>query len=117
MKYEDYIMDKVVALEKFIKNEEILDKNEISVAKALLEAHRIARLRGFGAEIAGVAYFIDSAVYTDKNNNTLFYATKVELQLIRDYIKKHNVNNIVGDFFFKEKKKEDKRTAGFTSDL
>ena len=117
MKYEDYIMDKIVALEKFIKNEDLLDKNEITIAKALIEAHRIARLRGHGAEIAGVAYYIDSAVDTDKKGNTVFYATKVEFELIRDYLKKYNATKIIGDFFFNEKKKEEKRTAGFGSDL
>lgn len=120
MKYEDYVIDKMVSLEEYIsKEKENLSTKDIKVAKLLLEAYHLARLRGYGAEIASITYYISTTVEYDENGSTIFNPNKVNIDLLSTYLVENNANKTLTDFLLKknEKSKEERRTAGFGSNL
>lgn len=116
MKYEDYVVEKMMALEKFVIQAKNENEDALKIGKFLLEAYHLARLKGYGAEIASIGYYISTSVETI-NEKVNFYPERVDVRLLIKYLKENSPDKIINDFFFKEKKKEEKRTAGFTSDL
>lgn len=120
MKYEDYVVEKLIALEKFVIQAENKNEDTIKIGKFLVEAYHLARLRGYGAEIASVGYYISTSVEII-NEKVKFYPERIDLKLLIKYLKEYNADKIINDFFFdkneNDKNKEVKRTAGFGSDL
>lgn len=122
MKYEDYVVEKMMALEKFVIQAENKNEDIIKIGKFLIEAYHLARLRGYGAEIASVGYYVSTSVeIIDEKVN--FYPERIDVKLLIKYLKEYSADKTINDFFFNKKdnnlenEKGPRRTAGFTSNL
>lgn len=117
MNYEDYVTEKLMLLEKFVLEAKNQEDDLIKQGKFLLEAYHLARLRGYGAEIASVGYYISTSIEV-RNERTFFFPERIDMRLIVKYLKEFNADQIIKDFFFnKKKEKVERRSAGFTSEL
>ena len=120
MKYEDYVVEKLMALEKFVIQAKTENEDTLKIGKFLVEAYHLARLRGYGAEIASVGYYISTSVEI-VNEKVMFYPERIDVRLLIKYLKEYSADKTINDFFFNknenDKNKEVKRTAGFASDL
>ena len=117
MNYEDYVVEKLIALENYTFSTKDVNEDSIKIGKLLIEAYHLARLRGYGAEIASIGYYITTSV--EKNNEkVLFYPERVDVKLVVKYLKENAPDKIIGEFLFESKTpKKEKRTAGFGSNL
>lgn len=50
MNYEDYVVEKLIALGNYTFSTKDVNEDSIKIGKLLIEAYHLARLRGYGAE-------------------------------------------------------------------
>lgn len=122
MKYEDYVVEKLMALEKFVIQAKNKEEDIVKIGKFLVEAYHLARLRGYGTEIASVGYYVSTSVeIIDEKVN--FYPERIDVKLLIKYLKEYSAVKTINDFFFNKKdnnaenENSKRRTAGFGSDL